>query len=83
MVMSTVESEFFFSGGVLVLCECCLFVFSGEHHGTVGRRARLPTEPGPEAMAGYNSPILTSPIKSPPYNSTGTDSDDNSCKCKL
>lgn len=54
-----------------------------EHHATVGRRARLPTEPGPEAMAGYNSPILTSPIKSPPYNSTGTDSDDNSCKCKF
>lgn len=46
------------------------------------RRGRLPTEPGPEAMQGYNSPLLTSPIKSPPYNSTGTDSDDNSYKCK-
>lgn len=58
-------------------------ISSTEHHGTVGRRTRLPTEPGPEALAGYSSPILTSPIKSPPYNSAGTDSDDNSCKCKL
>lgn len=49
----------------------------------MGRRARLPTEPGPETMAGYNSPILTSPIKSPPYNNAGTDSDDNSYKCKF
>ncbi|KAJ8983992.1 hypothetical protein NQ317_008697 [Molorchus minor] len=32
--------------------------------GTVGRRARLPTEPGPDTM-GYTSPLLTSPIKSP------------------
>ncbi|CAH0564919.1 unnamed protein product [Brassicogethes aeneus] len=46
-----------------------------------GRRGRLPTEPGPETQAGYGSPILTSPIKSPPYsNSGGTDSDDNSTK---
>ncbi|KAJ8923037.1 hypothetical protein NQ315_001585 [Exocentrus adspersus] len=50
--------------------------------GTVGRRARLPTEPGPETM-GYASPILTSPIKSPPYNSTAMDNDDNSCKLSL
>lgn len=43
------------------------------------RRARLPTEPGPETM-GLTSPVSTSPIKSPPYNSTGTDSDDSSYK---
>ncbi|XP_017778982.1 PREDICTED: kinase suppressor of Ras 2 isoform X2 [Nicrophorus vespilloides] len=47
---------------------------------TVGRRGRLPTEPGPEAMTGYSSPILTSPAKSPPYNNAGTDSDDSSYK---
>ncbi|KAK9730071.1 Phorbol esters/diacylglycerol binding domain (C1 domain) [Popillia japonica] len=47
---------------------------------TVRRRGRLPTEPGPETMQGYNSPLLTSPIKSPPYNNAGTDSDDNSYK---
>ncbi|CAH1115941.1 unnamed protein product [Phaedon cochleariae] len=47
--------------------------------GTVGRRARLPTEPGPDTT-GFNSPIPTSPIKSPPYNLTGGDSDDNSYK---
>lgn len=45
-----------------------------------GRRGRLPTEPGPDTTAGYGSPILTSPIKSPPSNYTGTDSDDNSYK---
>lgn len=44
------------------------------------RRCRLPTEPGPET--DY-SPVLTSPIKSPPYNSAGTDSDDNSYKCEF
>ncbi|EFA08276.1 kinase suppressor of Ras 2 isoform X1 [Tribolium castaneum] len=43
-----------------------------------GKRSRLPTEPGPDT--DYTSPILTSPIKSPPYNNTGTDSDDNSYK---
>lgn len=48
--------------------------------GTVGRRTRLPTEPGPETI-GYTSPSLTSPIKSPPYNNIAPDSDDNSCKC--
>lgn len=53
--------------------------FSNE---TVKRRGRLPTEPGPDTMQGYNSPLLTSPIKSPPYNNAGTDSDDNSYKCK-
>ncbi|XP_025832315.1 kinase suppressor of Ras 2 [Agrilus planipennis] len=47
---------------------------------TVGRRTRLPTEPGPEGIAGYASPILNSPIKSPPYNNAGTDSDDSSFK---
>ncbi|KAJ8972622.1 hypothetical protein NQ314_000078 [Rhamnusium bicolor] len=50
--------------------------------GTVVRRGRLPTEPGPDTM-GYTSPILTSPIKSPPYNNTGADSDDNSYKCRI
>lgn len=49
-----------------------------ENSGSV-RRARLPTEPGPETM-GLTSPVSTSPIKSPPYNSTGTDSDDSSYK---
>ncbi|XP_072385303.1 kinase suppressor of Ras 2 [Diabrotica undecimpunctata] len=49
--------------------------------GSVGRRGRLPTEPGPNTM-GYSSPLTTSPIKSPPYNHTVTscDSDDNSYK---
>ncbi|XP_063916081.1 kinase suppressor of Ras 2 isoform X3 [Zophobas morio] len=42
-----------------------------------GKRSRLPTEPGPDTDSP--SPILTSPIKSPPYNA-GTDSDDNSYK---
>jgi kinase suppressor of Ras 2 len=45
-----------------------------------GKRSRLPTEPGPDT--DYTSPILTSPIKSPPYNNAGTDSDDNSYKCE-
>lgn len=45
------------------------------------RRERLPTEPGPETV-GLTSPVSTSPIKSPPYNSAGTDSDDSSYKCK-
>lgn len=49
---------------------------------TINRRGRLSTEPGPETVVGYNSPVLSSPIKSPPYNSIGTDSDDNSYKCK-
>lgn len=79
METSIQESEFLLSFGFIT--EYMWIIYSSEHHGTVGRRARLPTEPGPEAMAGY-SPILTSPIKSPPYNSTGTDSDDNSCKCE-
>ncbi|CAG9774043.1 unnamed protein product [Ceutorhynchus assimilis] len=45
------------------------------------RRGRLPTEPGPETT-GFTSPVLTSPIKSPPssYNSIGNDSDDSSNK---
>ncbi|XP_022911257.1 kinase suppressor of Ras 2 isoform X2 [Onthophagus taurus] len=47
---------------------------------TTGRRARLPTEPGPEGTQGYNSPLLPSPVRSPPYN---TDSDDNSFKSTL
>nr|CAI5823630.1 unnamed protein product [Callosobruchus analis] len=45
--------------------------------GMLGRRARLPTEPGPETM-GYTSP--TSPVKSPPYNNSCGDSDDSSYK---
>lgn len=55
------------------------YYFSGT--GPVARRGRLPTEPGPDTM-GYASPILNSPIKSPPYNHAGTDSDDNSYKCE-
>lgn len=46
------------------------------------RRARLPTEPGPDAMPGYSTPI-SSPIKSPPFNKSSyntTDSDDSSYK---
>ncbi|XP_066159270.1 kinase suppressor of Ras 2 [Euwallacea fornicatus] len=43
------------------------------------RRGRLPTEPGPETM-GFTSPVFASPIKSPPYNSIGNDSDDSSYK---
>nr|XP_023017146.1 kinase suppressor of Ras 2 isoform X1 [Leptinotarsa decemlineata] len=46
---------------------------------TLRRRGRLPTEPGPETV-GFTSPIPTSPIKSPPYNNAGADSDDNSYK---
>ncbi|KAL3272391.1 hypothetical protein HHI36_013868 [Cryptolaemus montrouzieri] len=53
---------------------------TGEPTVSAVRRARLPTEPGPDTMAGYNSPLLTSPIKSPPSNNTGTDSDDSSFK---
>lgn len=53
-------------------------VISGEKG--AGKRSRLPTEPGPDTE--YTSPILTSPIKSPPYNNAGNDSDDNSYKCK-
>lgn len=45
------------------------------------RRGRLPTEPGPETM-GFTSPVSTSPIKSPPFNTIGNDSDDSSYKCK-
>lgn len=48
--------------------------------GSIERRARLPTEPYP--VDGNNSPIVSSPIKSPPYNSTAADSDDSSYKCK-
>lgn len=49
--------------------------------GIVERRARLPTEPN--LVDGYNSPLISSPIKSPPYNSTAADSDDSSYKCKF
>lgn len=59
------------------------FISSAVQSNSMGRRGRLPTEPGPDVLAGYASPTLTSPIKSPPYNSAGTDSDDNSYKCKL
>lgn len=62
-----------------------IFFRRNEHSGTVVRRGRLPTEPGPGiGDHGYNS-LVSSPIKSPPYNSgaTGADSDDSSYKCKL
>lgn len=55
-------------------------LFTSSHGTSVPRRGRLPTEPGPDTQ-GYSSPLLTSPIKSPPYTAS-TDSDDNSCKCK-
>ncbi|XP_049825863.1 kinase suppressor of Ras 2 isoform X2 [Aethina tumida] len=49
-----------------------------------GRRQRLPTEPGPDTNIDCISPVLTSPVKSPPYsNSGGTDSDDNSISISL
>lgn len=53
---------------------------NGEGHNTA-RRGRLPTEPGPNCSSDldYTSPIVSSPIKSPPYNSAG-DSDDSSYK---
>jgi hypothetical protein len=46
------------------------------------RRDRLPTEPGPYCSEiGHTSPLISSPVKSPPYNSVGMDSsDDSSCK---
>jgi hypothetical protein len=49
----------------------------------IPRRGRLPTEPGPYCSEiGHTSPLISSPMKSPPYNSMGIDSsDDNSCKC--
>lgn len=53
-----------------------------ESASSVTRRARLPTEPGPDTMTGYNSPLLASPIKSPPSYNIGTDSDDNSYQCE-
>ena len=58
-----------------------IFNFSVEQ---LPRRARLPTEPGPYCTEyGYTSPLLTSPIKSPPYNSVGMDgTDDGSCRSK-
>lgn len=52
---------------------------------SVERRGRLPTEPGPYCSEiGHTSPLISSPVKSPPYNSVGMDSsDDSSCKCIL
>lgn len=49
------------------------------------RRGRLPTEPGPYCSEiGHTSPLISSPVKSPPYNSVGMDgNDDSSCKCIL
>lgn len=57
-----------------------LICYSVEH---IPRRGRLPTEPGPYCSEiGHTSPLISSPMKSPPYNSVGIDSsDDNSCKC--
>lgn len=57
---------------------------SGAANGPRPRRGRLPTEPGPNSSDfGQTSPLLSSPIKSPPYSSAGTDSDDNSVKSSL
>ncbi|EEB14308.1 predicted protein [Pediculus humanus corporis] len=54
---------------------------NGESHDFVTRRGRLPTEPGPNCSSelDYTSPLISSPVKSPPYNSAG-DSDDSSYK---
>lgn len=51
----------------------------------IPRRGRLPTEPGPYCSEiGLTSPLMSSPVKSPPYNSVGMDSsDDSSWKCTL
>jgi hypothetical protein len=60
---------------------CCILIcYSVEH---IPRRGRLPTEPGPYCSEiGHTSPLISSPMKSPPYNYVGIDiSDDNSCKC--
>lgn len=61
------------------------YIFSGNdsHVGPVGRRNRLPTEPGSccntADFVGENLlPNSNSPIKSPPYSSA--ESDDNSFK---
>ncbi|XP_034241397.1 kinase suppressor of Ras 2 isoform X3 [Thrips palmi] len=57
---------------------------AGAANGPRPRRGRLPTEPGPNSSDyGQTSPLLSSPIKSPPYSSAGTDSDDNSVKSSL
>lgn len=63
----------------MLMC-CILICYSVEH---IPRRGRLPTEPGPYCSEiGHTSPLISSPMKSPPYNSVGIDSsDDNSCKC--
>ncbi|KAK6625057.1 hypothetical protein RUM43_005348 [Polyplax serrata] len=54
---------------------------NGDGHNPVIRRGRLPTEPGPNCSSDldYTSSIVSSPVKSPPYNSAG-DSDDSSYK---
>jgi hypothetical protein len=59
-----------------------LLCYSVEH---IPRRGRLPTEPGPYCSEiGHISPLLSSPVKSPPYNSMGMDgNDDSTCKCML
>ncbi|XP_052124851.1 kinase suppressor of Ras 2 isoform X2 [Frankliniella occidentalis] len=57
---------------------------AGTANGKPFRRGRLPTEPGPNCSDyGQTSPLLSSPIKSPPYSTAGTDSDDNSAKSSL
>nr|CAD7399029.1 unnamed protein product [Timema cristinae] len=42
------------------------------------QRARLSTEPGPNCEYEHPSSLLSSPIKSPPYSSSGLDSSDDS-----
>ncbi|KAK3911842.1 Kinase suppressor of Ras 2 [Frankliniella fusca] len=56
---------------------------AGTANGQRLKRGRLPTEPGPNSDYGQTSPLLSSPIKSPPYSTGGTDSDDNSAKSSL
>lgn len=53
-----------------------MFIYG--YRNVVERRGRLPTEPGP---GGHTSPLLSSPVKSPPPTMQEPQSDDASCKC--
>jgi hypothetical protein len=66
-----------------MLKECHILICCSVEH--IPRRGRLPTEPGPYCSEiGHTSPLMSSPVKSPPYNSVGMDSsDDSSWKCIL
>lgn len=68
--------------------DCCGLHDSNET-GQRPRRGRLPTEPGPNveySLPGHASPLLASPVRSPPFSSgpSGSDcSDDNAFRSKL